>query len=233
MKTSLAAQRTGGHRRVASRKTTGGYPATQGTDPETELNGQWCCAMATSSLHRSWYAVVFARSGNRLHSVHPCAISTRHGWRLLVSCLSASTETKTKRGCHVPDGASVQNCGAMSRCVRVGHRRRLFCGLGWRGARRLQKLFFALAGCRRHCAIMNIWLLEASRLSDDQGDRQFVVVVAVQDFACTTGPEGRERCRGSSDLHSANLPLPLRVTRRLQRCFLPLRAVQVTAPPRS
>ena len=36
-KTSLAAQRTGGHRRVATRKTTGGYPATKGTDPETEL----------------------------------------------------------------------------------------------------------------------------------------------------------------------------------------------------
>ena len=52
-KTSPAAQRTGGHRRVAARKTTGGYPATKGTDPMTELNGQWCCATATSGLHPS------------------------------------------------------------------------------------------------------------------------------------------------------------------------------------
>ena len=29
-----------------------------------------------------------------------------------------------------------------------------------RDARRLQKLFFALAGCRRHCATMNFWLVE-------------------------------------------------------------------------
>ena len=34
-KTSPAAQRSGGHRRVATRKTTGGYLATTGTDPET------------------------------------------------------------------------------------------------------------------------------------------------------------------------------------------------------
>ena len=53
-KTSAAAQRTGGHRRVATSKTTGGYPATKGTDPETELNGQWCHATATSGLHLSW-----------------------------------------------------------------------------------------------------------------------------------------------------------------------------------
>ena len=35
-----------------------------------------------------------------------------------------------------------------------------FCGVVFRGARRLQKLFFALAGCRRRCAIMNFWLVE-------------------------------------------------------------------------
>ena len=31
-----------------------GGPATQGTDPETQLNEQGCYAMAASSLHRSW-----------------------------------------------------------------------------------------------------------------------------------------------------------------------------------
>ena len=40
----------------------GRYKATKGTDPET----------ATSGLHRSWWTLLHARSGNRLHSVHPC-----------------------------------------------------------------------------------------------------------------------------------------------------------------
>ena len=35
-----------------------------------------------------------------------------------------------------------------------------FCGVVFRGARRLQKLFFTMGGCRRHCAIMNFWLVE-------------------------------------------------------------------------
>ena len=78
-KSSPAAQRTGGHRRVTTRKTTGGYPATQGTDPETELTGQWCCAVVSSGLHRSWWTLV-----------------TRTEWEAptLRAALSASTRPK-------------------------------------------------------------------------------------------------------------------------------------------
>ena len=92
-KTSPAAQRTG-HRRVATRKTTGGYPATQGTDPGTELRRQWCCATATSGLHRLWWTLVYARIGNRLHSAHPWVNSTR---RLLDDLFPLPTRNRARR----------------------------------------------------------------------------------------------------------------------------------------
>ena len=45
----------GGHRRVATRKTTGDLATRRGAgDPERELSGRRCYATATSGLHRSW-----------------------------------------------------------------------------------------------------------------------------------------------------------------------------------
>ena len=45
-----------------------------------ELSGRRCHATATSGLHRSWWALASARSGNRLHSVQPCVDFTRPTW---------------------------------------------------------------------------------------------------------------------------------------------------------
>ena len=42
-----------------------------------ELSGRRCFATATSGLHRSWWTLVYARGGNRVHSVQPCVNSTR------------------------------------------------------------------------------------------------------------------------------------------------------------
>ena len=44
---------------------------------------QQCHATATSGLHRSWWALVYARSGNRLHSVQPCRTPRARPGRLL------------------------------------------------------------------------------------------------------------------------------------------------------
>ena len=59
------------------------YPKRSRRPRERELSGRWCHAPATCGLHRSWCAVVYAWSGNRLRSVQLCGCPrARHG-RLL------------------------------------------------------------------------------------------------------------------------------------------------------
>ena len=62
-----------------------------------ELSGQRCYATATSGLHRSWWTLVYARSGNRLHSVQPCGSPrARHG-RLLDGLLPLRQSRTSRR----------------------------------------------------------------------------------------------------------------------------------------
>ena len=55
--------------------------------------------MATSGLRRSWWTLVYARSGNRLRSVHPCG-SPRAGLGAssMASCLSS--DALARLHCH-------------------------------------------------------------------------------------------------------------------------------------
>ena len=83
-KTSPAAQRTGGHRRVATRETTGDLATRRGAgDPERRA--EWMTVSRYGHL-RSAPVVVdagYARSGNRPHSLQRCLNSTRQSRRLL------------------------------------------------------------------------------------------------------------------------------------------------------
>ena len=86
----------GGHRRVATRKTTGDLATRRGAATQREeLSGQRRYATATSGLHRSWWTLVYARSGNRLHSVQPF-LSPRalRGASSMASCLSVDAQTR-------------------------------------------------------------------------------------------------------------------------------------------
>ena len=101
------------------RKTTGGYPATKGTDPETELNGHWCCAMATSGLHRSW-----CWSTHGVETVYtPCILCELHApcqcASMKASCLSSNASVlaaaKNTRGRELLHGAPRQKPKRRSR----------------------------------------------------------------------------------------------------------------------
>ena len=56
------------------------WPEEEQATRRHELNGQRCCATATSGLHQLWWVLVHAWSGNRLHSVQPCVVSTGPDW---------------------------------------------------------------------------------------------------------------------------------------------------------
>ena len=94
--TSPAAQRTGGHRRVATRETTGDLATRRGAgDPERRA--EWMTVSRYGDL-RSVPIVVDAGYtqgvGNRLHSVQPCA------WRLLDGLFPLQRRTCPTVCCH-------------------------------------------------------------------------------------------------------------------------------------
>ena len=91
-------QRTGSHRRAATRKTTGGYPAIKGTDPGTELNGEWCRAAATSGLHQSWWTVVTRTAWEPPALRAALWVSTRQSWRLLDGLLPLRRRANASAG---------------------------------------------------------------------------------------------------------------------------------------
>ena len=86
----------GGHRRVATRKTTGDLATRRGAgDPETRA--EWMKVLRYGHL-RSAPVVVdagYARSGNRLHSLQRSVNSTRQSWRLLDGLLPLPDEQIT------------------------------------------------------------------------------------------------------------------------------------------
>ena len=51
-----------------------------GTDPEKELNGQWCCAMATYGLHQSWWSLVTRTEWEPPTLRAALWVSTRPAW---------------------------------------------------------------------------------------------------------------------------------------------------------
>ena len=99
-KTSLAAQRTGGHPKIDNQEGDGrsGYPKRSRRPRDTSREAQRCHATATSSLHRSWWTLDYARSGNRQHSVHPCRFARALLGASLVACsLSSDAQTCLRR----------------------------------------------------------------------------------------------------------------------------------------
>ena len=123
----------GGHRGVATRKTTGVLTTRRGAgDPERRA--EWTTVSRYGHLQSALVVVdaCYARSGNRLHSVQPCVVSTR-AWRLLDGflplrrCTNASLRS---------DAFSVQK-------VHVRVPRDPF-----------HQLILALTGCGCHCATL-------------------------------------------------------------------------------
>ena len=136
-KSSPAAQRTGSLHRKVTKWTTGGYPETKGTDPETELLMEQRCR-ATAHVRSALVVVcgtpILLRADLCwLHSPH---VATPR-WRLLPGDgLAAMWRVKPR--------SIAQNATGFL-CQVVGGFLKLF----------------ALAGCRRHCAIMIFWRLGA------------------------------------------------------------------------
>ena len=86
----------GGHRRVATRETTGDLATRRGAgDPETRA--EWMKVLRYGHL-RSAPVVVdvgYARSGNRLHSLQPCRSPRASlGASSMASCLSVDAQTR-------------------------------------------------------------------------------------------------------------------------------------------
>ena len=98
-------------------KSGSGYPATKGTDPETELSGRRCYATATSGLHRSWWTPVYARSGNRLHSAQPCRTPRAPTGRLLDGILPL--QRRAHASATKNTGREVTGPGVRERCSMV------------------------------------------------------------------------------------------------------------------
>ena len=59
----------------------GRSPSDKGNRPRDRA--EWTMVLRYGRLHRSWWTLFYTRSGNRLHSAHPCVNSTRPTWRVL------------------------------------------------------------------------------------------------------------------------------------------------------
>ena len=124
----------GGHRRVATRETTGDLATRRGAgDPVTRA--EWMKVLRYGHLRSALVVVVvgYARSGNRLHSLQPCRSPRASlGASSMASCLSSMHK-------HV---------------VAI---RRGLCSGSSHGVPRdpCQQLIFALTGCGRHCATLH------------------------------------------------------------------------------
>ena len=62
-----------------------------------ELSGQPCYATATSGLLRSWWMATCARSGNRLHSVHPCGTPRATLFCWVARCVPTRTQRQVRK----------------------------------------------------------------------------------------------------------------------------------------
>ena len=87
----------GGHRRVATRKTTGDLTTRRGAgDPERRA--EWTTVSRYGHLQSALVVVdaCYARSGNRLHSVQPCVVTplASHGDSSMASCVSVDAQTR-------------------------------------------------------------------------------------------------------------------------------------------
>ena len=80
---------------MATRKTTGDLTTRRGAgDPETRA--EWIKVSRYGHLQSAAVVVdaCYARSGNRLHSVHPCVVYTRFGASSMASCISVDAQTR-------------------------------------------------------------------------------------------------------------------------------------------
>ena len=112
--------------------------------------------MATSGLHQSWWTPVYARSGNRLHSLQPCrSPRASHGTSSFASFLSTDRKP-VRRGCLRQGPELREGCRVLlsqsGQCPEIS-----------RGSNSGQRAFprnvdfplvYALSGCTRHCATL-------------------------------------------------------------------------------
>ena len=83
----------GGHRRVATRETTGDL-ATRRVAGDPETRAEWMKVLRYSGLHRSWWTLVYARSGTTPRRA-ALLDSTRFGASSMAYRLSATKVTDT------------------------------------------------------------------------------------------------------------------------------------------